>query len=62
MAAVNGILDEERGRSLMLLLGMSRYLVNQITHTYKFDSLDDVADLRTSRMDIVCELSAKMWS
>jgi len=46
----------------MLLLGMSRYLVNQITHTYKFDSLDDVADLRTSRMDIVCELSAKMWS
>mmetsp|Transcript_24437 Transcript_24437/g.60971 ORF Transcript_24437/g.60971 Transcript_24437/m.60971 type:complete len:249 (+) Transcript_24437:148-894(+) len=62
MAAINGVLDEERGSCLMLLLDMSRYLVNKITHEHKFDSLDDVTSLHTSRMDIVCELSAKMWS
>mmetsp|Transcript_24436 Transcript_24436/g.60967 ORF Transcript_24436/g.60967 Transcript_24436/m.60967 type:complete len:128 (+) Transcript_24436:148-531(+) len=62
MAAINGVLDEERGSCLMLLLDMSRYLVNTISQEHNFDSIHDVSDLRSTNMDITCDLTAKMWS
>ena len=57
-----GALTEADGRCLMMLLDMGRYLVNEITQEHKFSSLTDVSILRQSRMDIVMDLTGKMWS
>ena len=57
-----GALTEADGRCLMMLLDMGRFLVNEITQEHKFSSLTDVSTLRSTRMDIIMDLTGKMWS
>lgn len=57
-----GALTEGDGRAFMLLMDMSRYLVNEITQEHNFSSINDASQLRVERMDSAAKLTAKMWS
>ena len=62
MPAGVGALTEGDGRNFMLLMDMSRYLVNEITQEHDFKDINDASRLRCERMDLTAELTAKMWS
>jgi hypothetical protein len=57
-----GALTEGDGRNFMLLMDMSRYLVNEITQEHDFKDVNDASRLRIERLDLTAELTAKMWS
>mgnify|MGYP004372048823 FL=1 len=46
----------------MLLMDMSRYLVNEITCEHDFVDVNSASKLRVERMDLCIGLTAKMWS
>lgn len=51
-----GALSEADGRNFMLLMDMSRYLVNEITQEHAFKSINDASQLRCERMCVACDL------
>ena len=57
-----GALTEGDGRNFMLLMDMSRFLVNEITQEHDFKDISDASRLRCERMDLAVELTGKMWS
>ena len=57
-----GALTEGDGRNFMLLMDMSRFLVNEICQEHDFQDVSDAAKLRSERMDLAAGLIAKMWS
>jgi hypothetical protein len=57
-----GALTEGDGRNFMLLMDMSRFLVNEITQEHDFKDVNDASKLRCERMDLASVLTAKMWS
>eukprot|EP00966_Prymnesium_polylepis_P245667 5683025-Prymnesium_polylepis.1 len=57
-----GCLTEVDGRNFMMLMDMSRFLVNEITQQHDFKDVSDASALRANRMDLAIELTAKMWS
>jgi hypothetical protein len=62
MPAGIGALTEGDGRNFMLLMDMSRFLVNEITQEHAFKDISDASRLRCERMDLAVELTGKMWS
>lgn len=57
-----GALTEGDGRNFMLLMDMSRFLVNEICQEHDFQGVSDAAKMRSERMDLAAGLTAKMWS
>lgn len=57
-----GALTEADGRNFMLLMDMSRYLVNTITQDLEMNDINDASRLRMERMDLCVKMTGQMWS